>query len=77
MIHGRCHAKANFFLLAGMILSCFFFKARYPPAIILSFPPVLVGTLISTYYDLQFNGFGLLCKHVVERDRRAQRSLYF
>ena len=65
-------AKRNFFLLAVMILSWFFFKARYPPTIILSFAPVLVGTLISTYYDLQFNGFGLLCKHVVKRVR-AQR----
>jgi len=44
-----------------MLISWLFFKAHYPLPIILSFVPVLVGTLISTYYDLQFNAFGLIC----------------
>ena len=44
-----------------MLISSVFFKAHYPLPIILSFAPVLVGTLISTYYDLQFNVFGLFC----------------
>jgi len=44
-----------------MLISWLFFKAHYPLPIILSFVPVLIGTLISTYYDLQFNMFGLAC----------------
>jgi solute carrier family 35 protein E3 len=44
-----------------MLISWLFFKAHYPLPIILSFVPVLMGTLISTYYDLQFNMFGLIC----------------
>jgi len=47
-----------------MIISWLFFKAHYPFPIILSFVPVFVGTLISTYYDLQFNAFGLFCASV-------------
>lgn len=47
-----------------MLISWLFFKAHYPVPIILSFVPVLVGTLISTYYDLQFNVFGLTCKFI-------------
>ena len=62
------------FVLAVMILSWFFFKARYPLAIIFSFAPVLVGTLISTYYDLQFNVFGLICKN--RRRTWSCRSLF-
>ena len=45
-----------------MIISWLFFKAHFPLPIVLSFVPVFVGTLISTYYDLQFNMFGLFCK---------------
>ncbi len=45
-----------------MFITWLFFKARYPIPIILSFLPVLIGTLISTYYDLQFDIFGLFCK---------------
>ncbi|CAF3489738.1 unnamed protein product [Rotaria sp. Silwood1] len=44
-----------------MLISWLFFKAHYPIPIFLSFIPVLIGTLISTYYDLQFNTFGLFC----------------
>jgi len=44
-----------------MIISWLFFKAHYPFPIVLSFVPVFLGTLISTYYDLQFNVFGLIC----------------
>lgn len=50
-----------FSTVAVMLISWLFFKAHYPLPIILSFVPVLVGTLISTYYDLQFNVFGLVC----------------
>ena len=46
-----------------MLISWLFFKAHYPIPIILSFVPVLIGTLISTYYDLQFNVFGLICQY--------------
>lgn len=49
-----------------MLISWLFFKAHYPIPIVLSFVPILVGTLISTYYDLQFNTFGLLCKNLIE-----------
>lgn len=45
-----------------MLISWLFFKAHYPLPIVLSFLPVFIGTLISTYYDLQFNVFGLFCK---------------
>lgn len=44
-----------------MIISHFYYKAHYPLPIVLSFVPVFLGTLISTYYDLQFNMFGLIC----------------
>ncbi|CAF0718495.1 unnamed protein product [Adineta steineri] len=44
-----------------MLISWMFFKAHYPLPIVLSFLPVFIGTLISTYYDLQFNMFGLFC----------------
>ncbi|CAF3219760.1 unnamed protein product [Rotaria socialis] len=44
-----------------MLVSWLFFKAHYPLPIVFSFMPVFVGTLISTYYDLQFNTFGLFC----------------
>ncbi|UJR31142.1 hypothetical protein I4U23_018649 [Adineta vaga] len=44
-----------------MFISWMFFKAHYPLPIVLSFLPVFIGTLISTYYDLQFNMFGLFC----------------
>ena len=55
------------FVLVVMLISWLFFKAHYPLPIILSFVPVLVGTLISTYYDLQFNAFGLICKSNTSR----------
>ncbi|CAF4827040.1 unnamed protein product [Rotaria sp. Silwood1] len=44
-----------------MVISWLFFKAHYPLPIVISFIPVFVGTLISTYYDLQLNVFGLFC----------------
>ncbi|CAM4931445.1 unnamed protein product [Rotaria socialis] len=44
-----------------MIISWLFFKARYSLPIVISFIPVFIGTLISTYYDLQLNVFGLFC----------------
>ncbi|CAF3525734.1 unnamed protein product [Rotaria sordida] len=46
---------------AVMIISWLFFKAEYSLPIVMSFIPVFVGTLVSTYYDLQFNIFGLFC----------------
>ncbi len=52
-------------ILAVMIISWLFFKAHYPLPIVISFIPVFVGTLISTYYDLQFNMFGLICKSLI------------
>jgi 1,4-dihydroxy-2-naphthoate octaprenyltransferase len=48
-----------------MIITWLFFKVHYPIPIVLSFIPVFVGTLISTYYDLQFNMFGFLCKYLI------------
>lgn len=58
-------AQSDLFIsiLAVMVISWLFFKAHYPLPIVLSFIPVFVGTLISTYYDLQFNTFGLFCKY--------------
>jgi len=47
-----------------MLISWLFFKAHYPLPIVLSFSPVLIGTLITTYYDLQFNVFGLACAFI-------------
>ncbi|CAM4769553.1 unnamed protein product [Rotaria magnacalcarata] len=44
-----------------MIISWLFFKAHYSLPIVISFIPVFIGTLISTYYDLQLNVFGLFC----------------
>ncbi|CAF1365467.1 unnamed protein product, partial [Didymodactylos carnosus] len=44
-----------------MIISYLFLNTHYPLPIILSFVPVFTGTLISTYYDLQFNTYGLVC----------------
>ncbi|CAF0806689.1 unnamed protein product [Adineta ricciae] len=44
-----------------MLISWLYFKSRYSLPIVLSFMPVLIGTLFSTYYDLQFNIFGLIC----------------
>jgi solute carrier family 35 protein E3 len=49
-----------------MIISWLFFKAHYPVPIVISFIPVFVGTLISTYYDLQLNMFGLICKSFID-----------
>lgn len=58
----RVNRTCTPFILAVMVISSLFFKAHYPLPIILSFVPVFVGTLISTYYDLNFNQFGLFCK---------------
>ncbi|UJR15531.1 hypothetical protein I4U23_002470 [Adineta vaga] len=44
-----------------MLISWLYFKCHYSLPIVLSFVPVLIGTLISTFYDLHMNIFGLFC----------------
>ena len=50
-----------------MIFTWLFLKTHYPIPIVLSFIPVFVGTLVSTYYDLQFNIIGVLCRKFMNR----------
>jgi 1,4-dihydroxy-2-naphthoate octaprenyltransferase len=52
-----------------MIINWLLLKQHYPVPIVLSFIPVFVGTLVSTYYDLQFNTFGCVCECLI--------SIYF